>query len=188
MSHGTSYYESLLRDFERQPNDSIDAQEGALVQQQDAYSIASGGRTQTGAVGSSLGASEASGGGMDFFASFSGQQSIAVPERVEAPASVGALDSGPQQGRGLRSRVRDLLDSRSRHRTARGTASALRVIPWLFFSNGAVARFLRTVLIVAVLAAVLWSARYAIGDAIIGLVSTLGPLALVAYCIYRIIR
>lgn len=188
MSHGTSYYESLLRDFERQPNSFTDAQGGALVQQRDASNVAPDGRLQTRAVSSPLGASEASGGGMDFFASFSGQQSIAVPERVDAPASVGALDSGPQQGRGLRSRVRDLLDSRSRHRAARGTASALRVIPWLFFSNGAVARFLRTVLIVAVLAAVLWSARYAIGDAIIGLVSTLGPLALVAYCIYRIIR
>lgn len=187
MSHGTSYYESLLRDFERQPNSFTDAQGAALVQQQEARSIAPGGRTQTGAAGSPLG-SEASGGGMDFFASFSGQQSIAVPERVDAPASVGARNSGSQQGRGLMSRVRDLLDSRSRHRAARGTASALRVIPWLFFSNGAVARFLRTVLIVAVLAAVLWSARYAIGDAIIGLVSTLGPLALVAYCIYRIIR
>lgn len=188
MSNGTSYYESLLRDFECQPNGSIDVQGGALVQQRDARNVAPDGRLQTGAVGSPLGASEASGGGMDFFASFSGSQSIAVPERVDAPASVGALDSGSQQSGGLRSRVRDLLDSRSRHRAAGGTASALRVIPWLLFSNGAVARFLRTVLIVAVLAAILWSARYAIGDVIIGLVSTLGPLALVAYCIYRIIR
>ena len=188
MANSSSYYESLLNDFEHQSIGFTGAQSEALAQRQGVSGVSAGGQLQPGVGGPSCGISASSDGGSDYFASFAMPQSVAVPERVDAPVRASLTGADTQEGKGLAGHARDLLDSRSRHRAARGTASALRVIPWLFFSNGAVARFLRTVLIVAVLAAVLWSARYAIGDAIIGLVSTLGPLALVAYCIYRIIR
>ena len=187
----TSYYESLLSDFENQSNSFANAQSGTLIQHQDAGGVAVGGRTQSGAAEAPLGASATSGGGVDFFASFGGQQSTAVPERVDAPVNISSasVDSQGRQGRrGLASRARDLLDERRRYRSTRSASSATRVIPWFLFSQGSVARFLRTVLIVAVLAVVLWNARFAIGDALVGLVSTLGPIALVVYCIFRIIR
>lgn len=184
----TSYYESLLSDFENQSNGFANAQSGTLIQHQDASGVAVGGRAQSSTAEAPLGASATSGGGVDFFASFAGRQSAVVPERVDAPAIISPASGDSQGRRGLASRARDLLDERRRYRSTRSSSSATRVIPWFLFSQGSVARFLRTVLIVAVLAVVLRNARFAIGDALVGLVSTLGPIALVVYGIYRIIR
>lgn len=188
MANSSSYYESLLNDFEHQSIGFTGAQSEALAQRQGVSGVSAGGQLQPCVGGPSCGISASSDGGSDYFASFAMPQSVAVPERVDAPVSIGPTSAGSQGKRGLAGRARDLLDERHRHRSTHGASSASRVIPWFLFSQGAVARFLRTVLIVAVLAFALWNARYAIGDALIGIIATFGPIALIVYVIYRMIR
>ena len=188
MANSSSYYESLLNDFEHQSIGFTGAQSEALAQRQGVSGVSAGGQMQPGVGGPSCGISASSDGGSDYFASFAMPQSVAVPERVDAPVRASLTGADTQEGKGLAGRVRDLFGGQSRQRAARGAASAGRAASWLLFSDGSIARFLRTVAIIAVLALVLWNARYAIGDVLVGIASTLGPIALVVYVIYRMIR
>lgn len=188
MANSSSYYESLLNDFEHQSIGFTGAQGDALAQRQGVGGVSAGGQMQPGGGGSSCGISAPSDGGSDYFASLATPQSVAVPECVDAPVRASLTGADAQEGKGLAGRARDLLGGQGRQRAARGAASAGRAASWLLFSNGSIARFLRTVAIIAVLALVLWNARYAIGDVLVEVVSTLGPIALVVYVIYRMIR
>ncbi len=182
------YYDLLLSSFESNADYGAGIRDGA----------ACGSRREEGAAKESAQAGFAAhdrnavfvapDAGGDFFASFGGQSNVAVPERVETPADIVQAPAKPKAARGLARRARAQDGSRYL-RSAGGAALGVgRGLVWLVRSNSLGARILRTVLILAAIAAALWSARFAIADLFGWVLYTVAPVAVLCYIAYRVIR
>lgn len=187
-SGAADYYESLLSDFEGRANGASGAQNDAFGQRTAAGGAVAGSQAPSSVREHPITASVIPDVGDDFFASFTDQTDVAVPERVEAPAGIAQARIDTQVDEELDRRARELRNERRRQRVADGASAAGRGISWLFGSTGPIARFIRVCLAVFAIAVVLWLLRDLIVGGFMWVLSTIVPIALVIYVCYRLIR